>query len=50
MRSPSVTGKSFRMASEDGFQLWILNPNFFPDIPGAEPFQAMGESGGRDEI
>lgn len=35
----------FGMASYDGIQLWFFNPDFVPDIPGAEPFLAVEESG-----
>lgn len=33
------------MAGADGMQLWFFNPDFLPDIPNAEPFLAMEESG-----
>lgn len=33
------------VASDDGLQLWFFNPDFVPDIPDAEPFLAMEESG-----
>lgn len=29
------------MASRDGIQIWFFNPNFAPDIPSVEPFQAL---------
>lgn len=28
----------FVLASKDGLQLWFFNPDFVPDLPGAEPF------------
>ena len=33
------------MASEDGIQFWVFNPNFTPNLPDAMPFLAMEESG-----
>lgn len=33
------------LASFDGFQLWIFNPDFELDLPPAEPFRAMEETG-----
>lgn len=35
----------FGVASEDGIQVWFFNPKFTPDLPGAEPFLPMQESG-----
>lgn len=35
----------FGLASHEGAQLWFFNPNFVPDLPDAEPFLAMEESG-----
>lgn len=35
----------FGLASDDGVQLWFFNPDFVPDLPFAEPFLAMQESG-----
>lgn len=34
----------FGLASEDGVQFWFFDPNFTPDIPGAEPFLAIEDS------
>lgn len=34
----------FGAATEDGIQLWFFNPNFTPDLPGAEPFLPVQES------
>lgn len=31
--------------SNDGVQLWFFNPDFVPDIPDAEPFLVLEESG-----
>lgn len=33
------------VVSDDGVQLWFFNPDFVPDIPGAEPLLAREESG-----
>ena len=35
----------FGVASEDGIQFWIFNPNFTPNLPDAVPFLPMQESG-----
>lgn len=35
----------FGVANEDGIQLWFFNPNFTPDIPDAESFLPIEESG-----
>lgn len=35
----------FGLASDDGMQLWFFNPDFVPDLPDAEPFLAVEESG-----
>lgn len=35
----------FGLATYDGIQLWFFNPAFVPDLPDAEPFLAMEESG-----
>lgn len=43
--SPFGDHEVFGMASDDGIQLWFFNPNFVPDLPFAEPFLAMQESG-----
>lgn len=32
------------VARHDGIYLWFYNPNFVPDILGAEPFIPMEES------
>ena len=33
------------VASSEGIQLWFFNPDFLPNIPGAQPFSPMEESG-----
>ena len=33
------------VASKDGIQLWFFNPDFKPNVPDAEPFLAMEDSG-----
>lgn len=33
----------FGLAGTDGIQLWFFNPDFTPDIPGAEPFSGMDD-------
>lgn len=35
----------FGVGTRDGIQLWFFNPDFVPDLPDAEPFLAMEESG-----
>ncbi|KAL1996816.1 hypothetical protein VTN49DRAFT_7681 [Thermomyces lanuginosus] len=35
----------FGLVSEDGIQIWFFNPNFTPDLAGAEPFIAATETG-----
>lgn len=36
-------GEVYCVGGNDGVQLWFFNPEFVPDIPGAEPFVAMPE-------